>query len=98
LGGLAAQAPQIVELCATYVAAAFYLDLVDDRAVQRERTLHAHAEAHLAHRERFTDTITGPADDHAGEDLDSRASALDDLDMHLDGIAWAEGGKIAAQR
>ena len=37
-------------------------------------------------------------DDHAGEDLDSGAGALDDLDVHFDGVAWAEGGKIAAQR
>src|SRR5690625_2382757 len=62
--GLSAQVPQVVQLRPTYVAAAGHLDLLDDRRVQRERTLHADTEAHLAHRE-------GRSEEHTSE-LQSR--------------------------
>src|SRR5699024_729523 len=38
------------------------------------------------------------ADDVALEDLDTRAVALDDLHVHLDVVAGAEGGDVLAQR
>src|SRR4030095_11321062 len=89
---------QIVDLRAAYVAPALQLDLVDYRAVQRKRALHTDAETHLTDGECFTDAIACSGDDHTGEDLDSRTSALNDLDVHLDGIAWTEGGDITAHR
>src|SRR4029453_13197627 len=98
LGCLAPQAAQVVELRTAYVAAAFHLDLVDDRAVQGKRALHADPEAHLADRKCFADAIACSGDHYPGKLLDSRPSALDDLDVHLDGVAWTEGGDIAAHR
>src|SRR5690606_15150178 len=38
------------------------------------------------------------ADDDALEDLDTRARAFDDVDVHLDGVASAEGGDVVAER
>ena len=55
-----------------------------------------HAKAHLAYGECFANAIPGSGDDDTSEDLDSRAGALDDLDVDLDGIARTEGGKIAS--
>ena len=51
LGGLAAQVAQVVELRAAHVTAGDDLDLLEDRAVQREGALDADAERDLADRE-----------------------------------------------
>jgi hypothetical protein len=69
--------------------------------VQGEGPLHAHAERHLAHRERLADATAVPSDHDALEDLDPGPGPLDDLDVHLDGVArperrdvGAEGGRV----
>src|SRR5690606_12841442 len=87
-----------VELGPTDVTAADDLDLVDDRGVEREGPLNTDAEGHLADREGLADAATVPADDHALEDLDPGAGALNDLDVHLDGVTGAEVGDVVSQR
>src|SRR3954451_22596448 len=98
LGGLAAEVAQVVELRAAHVTAGDHLDVVDDRRVQREGPLDAHAEGDLADGEGAADPGSLDADADTLEDLQSRAVALDDLDVHLEGVAGAERGKVVAPR
>src|SRR6187200_2890342 len=95
---LAAQLAQVVELGATHVTAGDELDVVDDRRVHREEALDAHLEAHLADRESLAHALAGACDDDALEDLDTRAAALDDVDVHLDGVTGAEVRNIGLER
>ena len=60
--------------------------------MQREGPLHADAEADLADGEGLANAVARTGDDHAGEDLDPGTVALDDLHVHLDGVAGSEGG------
>src|SRR5690606_9337356 len=46
----------------------------------------------------LADALTGAADDDALEDLDTGAAALDDVHVHLDGVAGAELGDVGTQR
>src|SRR5690606_7504485 len=55
-------------------------------------------ERHLAHGEGLADTAALAPDDDALEDLDTFLGALDDLHMHIQGVARTEIGDIAAQR
>src|SRR6478609_6400749 len=97
LGSLAAQTTQVVELRAAHVTTADDLDVVDDRRVQREGALDADAERDLADGEGLADAAAVATDDDALEDLDTRARALDDLDVDLEGVAGAEVGNVRAQ-
>src|SRR5699024_1092299 len=80
-GGLADAVAQVVQLRAADVTAGGHLDLLDGGGVHREGALHADTEGDLADGEGLTDTGTVDADDHALEDLDTAAVALDDLDV-----------------
>src|SRR5206468_8707607 len=73
-------------------------DLLDDRGVHREGPLDTHAEADLAHGEGLPGSAALAADHDALEDLDPGAVALDDADVHLDGVAGTERGDVVAQR
>src|SRR5206468_9204982 len=73
-------------------------DLLDDRGVHREGPLDTHAEADLAHGEGLPGSAALAADHDALEDLDAGAVALDDADVHLDGVAGTELGDVVAQR
>src|SRR5450631_116975 len=97
LGSLAAQVAQVVQLGAPHVAAGHDLDLLDDRAVQREGALDANAEADLANRVGLADATTVTTDHHTLEDLNARARALNDLDVNLDVVAGAECRDVIAQ-
>src|SRR6187200_27566 len=96
LGCLAAQVAEVVELGATDVTAGHDLDGLEDRGVQREGALDADAEGDLADGERAADPRTVDADHDALEDLDTRAAALDDLHVDLDGVTGAEGRDVVA--
>src|SRR6478609_3980664 len=87
LGLLATEVAQVVELRTADVTTGHDLDVVDDRAVHGERALHADLEADLADREGLAHTVARAADDDALEDLDARARAFGDVDVHLDGVA-----------
>src|SRR6185437_12522690 len=52
----------------------------------------------LTHGEGLADTTTLAADHHALEHLDALLGALDDLDVHVDGVARAENRDVVAQR
>src|SRR5450759_1477855 len=97
LGSLAAQVAQVVQLGAPDVTAGHNLDLLDDRAVQREGALDADAEAHLANRVRLADTAAVATDDNALEHLDAGTRAFNDLDVDLDVVTGAERRDVVAQ-
>src|ERR1700722_20359919 len=88
--GLAAQVTEVVQLGAADLAAGDRLDLVDRRAVHRERALDANAVAHLAHGEGLTQAAALAPDHDTLEDLDAGAVALRHLDVHLEGVTRAE--------
>src|SRR4051794_21847161 len=98
LRGLTTQCTHVVKLGAAHVTLGDELDLVDDRGVHREGTLHADTEGDLADGEGFADAVTLAAQDEALEDLDAGVLAFDDVHVHLDGVTRAERGNIAAQR
>ncbi|EGJ74459.1 putative signal peptidase I [Streptomyces sp. Tu6071] len=98
LRGLAAQLTEVVELGATDVTARHQLDLLDDRGVHGEGALHADGEGDLADREGLADARALAADDNALELLHTRAVALDDAHVDVDGVAGAERREVAAQR
>ena len=85
------EAAQIVELGAADFRGAQQLHLVDHLGIEREDTLHAVAEADLAHGEAG---LRPPAarDHHAFERLQAFLVAFLDLDVHPDGIARHEFG------
>src|SRR6202034_2742815 len=85
-GGLAAQVAQVVQLGAADATTGDGLDLVDRRAVQRERALDADAVAHLAHGEGLPQAAALAPDHDTLEDLDAGAVALRHLDVHLKGV------------
>src|SRR5688572_23839449 len=97
LGLLAAQLAQVVELRAAHVTAGDDLDVVDDRRVHREGALDADLEADLADGEGLAHALAGAADDDALEDLDAGAGALDDVHVHLDGVARTELGDVGTE-
>src|SRR5665647_1085104 len=73
------------------------LDLLDDRAVQREGALDTDAEADLANGVGLADAATVATDADALEHLDTRARALNDLDVNLDVVTGAERRDVVAQ-
>src|SRR5690606_26078316 len=95
---LAAQRAQVVQLRAAHVTAGDDLDRVDGGRVQREGPLDADAEADLPHGEGLAHAAAGASDHDALERLDAGAVALDDLDVHLDGVAGTEVGDVVTQR
>src|SRR5690606_8866022 len=58
----------------------------------------ADLEGHLADREGLAHALTLARDDGALEDLDTGAAALDDVHVHLDGVARAEVRNIGLER
>ena len=65
--------------------------------MDREGALDADLEADLADREGLADALVLLADDDALEDLDALARALDDVHVHLDGVAGTEVGDVRAE-
>src|ERR1700694_3267997 len=95
---LTAQLAQVVQLGAAHIAAGGDVDVVDVRRVDGERPLDANAVAFLADGEGLTDAPALPANDDTLEDLDAFLGTLDHLDMHINGVAGAEGRDVVAQR
>src|SRR6185312_17058898 len=89
-GRLTAQVAQVVQLGAADAAAGHSLDLVDRRAVHRERALHAHAVANLAHGEGLPQAAALAPDHHTLEDLNAGAVAFCHLYVHLEGVTGTE--------
>src|SRR5699024_5279358 len=95
---LAAQFAQVVELRTTDITASEHLDLIDVGRVHREGALHPDAEAELTDGEGLADSVALAADDDSLEHLDTRARALDHLDVNVEGVAGAEFGNVGLQR
>ena len=96
-GLLAHAVAQVVELGAADVTLEGALDLLDLRRVERERALHAHPEALLAHREGLAGGRALALDHSALEHLHPAALALDDLEMHAHGVARTEVWVVVAE-
>src|SRR5262249_27372856 len=79
-------------------ATGHHLDMVDVRRMHRKSPLDADAIALLAHGERLADASALPAEHHALEYLDALLGPFDNLDVHVDGVARAEGREVVAQR
>src|SRR5690606_39725046 len=94
---LAGALSEVVQLRPSDVAPPHHLDLVDDRRVEREHALDSHSEADLAHGERGGGATTVAGDDHALENLDPLAPALDDAHVHLHVVTGAKAGDVVAQ-
>jgi hypothetical protein len=94
---LAAKITQEVELGATNVATGNNLDVVDNRRVNGELSLHTHLKADLTHGKRLADTLAGAADNDALKNLNTRARALDDVDVDFDSVTGAEVGNVVTQ-
>ncbi len=71
--------------------------MIDVWGVHWESTLHADAEGHLADGEGLADTGVLTTDNNAAEHLDTGLGALDDLDVNVEGIAWAEIWDVGTQ-
>ena len=86
----AMQATQVVQLGATHAATGNDLDGIDARSMDREATLDACAEAHLADDESLSQAFAGARNDDAPESLNTGVLALGDLHVHLNGVARTE--------
>src|SRR4029078_1288187 len=98
LGLLATQLAQVVQLRAAHVTTGDDVDVIDVGRMHREGPLDADAVAFLAHGEGLADATALAAKDDTLEDLDALLGALDDLDVHIDGVAGAEVRDVVAQR
>src|SRR5438552_6577108 len=96
----AAQAAQVIELGAAYLAAAHDLDRIDHRRIEREHALDALTIGNLAHREVLVEPGAGAPDAHALIGLDAAALALHHLVVDDERVARLEigngfaGGKL----
>src|ERR1700691_5376999 len=95
--GLAAQVTEVVQLGAADAAARDRLDLVDRRAVHRERALNANPVAHLAHGEGLTQAAALAPDHDTLEDLNAGAVAFRHLNVHLEGVTRAEARAVSPE-
>ena len=96
-GLLAGQLAQVVEPGLTHDAGRHHFDLVDERAVGREDTLDADAEADLADGERAARAGELAADHDALEHLHALLLAFHDLVVHFDRVADANRGQVLAE-
>src|SRR5699024_12778567 len=97
LGCLAVAIAQVVQLRATDLTAGQNLELVDVRGVHWDGALHADAEGDLADGEGLADAGALALDHDATEDLHAGLAALDDLQVHVDGVTCAGLCDIVAQ-
>lgn len=96
LGCLTSQTAQVVELAAAHIAPTLDLDLLDDWAIDWERTFHADAEAHLADGESRLDTGRVLGDHNTCEDLDTGPVSFNDPNVHFDAVTGPKFGDVVA--
>src|SRR5262245_29362963 len=95
-GPLAAQATQIIELGAAYLAAPHDLDRVDHRRIERKHALHPFAIGDFPHGKILVQAASGAADADTLIGLDASALALDHLDVHDQRVARLKIGDFLA--
>ena len=93
--GLATQRAQVIQLGATYLGGANHFELFDDAAAERENTLDALTEAHLANGEAGLLAV-GFLDYNSFEDLDALFVAFLDLDVNPESVTHREAGQVRA--
>src|SRR5262249_48070649 len=93
---LAAPSAKVIELRATYFAAAYELDGVDHRRVEREHTLHAFTVGNLPDGKVCVDAGASAPDADAFVGLNAGAFAFDDLDVHDHRVARLEVRNVLA--
>src|SRR3990170_3427127 len=95
--GLPDALAQEVQLGPAGHAMAHDVDLLDARAVDLERPLHADAAGDLADRNRATDPTSPETHDRPLEDLDALLAALDDASEDADGVTAGEDRKVGSE-
>ena len=75
---------QISQLVSSYLTLADNFDLIDDRRMQRERSLHTDLVGDLADSKRLSDASAFLGNDHALEYLDTGLIAFLDLYVYAD--------------
>src|SRR5689334_7614259 len=83
--GLALALPQVEQAGPAHTTGAHHLDLLEDRRVHGENSLHARAVRHLANRKRSIGTTAAQGDHDAFEHLNTFLFAFFDADVHADG-------------
>src|SRR6202165_933154 len=89
-------ASKVVQLRPAHFPVPDHVDLVDARRVQEEAAFHPDAVRDATNGKGLLGTAAPAADDDAFEDLDALAGPLDDLGVHLDGVAGDQGGNVLA--
>src|SRR5262245_55317123 len=92
-GGLAAQRPQVVQLCASNLRRAHQFDLIEHAGAFWKDALDALAEADLAHCETCLRSSRA-RDYNTFKCLQALLIAFLDFDVHANGIARNELGKV----
>jgi len=93
--GFATESTQVIELGSADVGGAEHVNLVDDLGIEREDTLDALAEAHLADGEGWL-RAAALGNDGAFEGLGALFVAFLDADVNADGVARPEAGNVGA--
>src|SRR5262245_55541160 len=97
-GRLAAQGAQEIKFGSAYAPVFDDVDVIDDRRVEREDALDAHAERGLAHCDRLTDAFPATRDYNPLERLQPLLGlALLDPNVNADGVAGNEIRDVAFQ-
>ena len=85
-GCFAAKVAQVIKLCTPHFAASNHVDVIDDRGMQREYSLDAHAKTYLADGYGFTCSAVLSRYHDALKDLQAFLVAFLNADMYFDGI------------
>ena len=88
---------QVVQLSATHLATAHYLNLSDTRSMQREGTLNAFAVGNLADGKRLVHAGTTLADHDTLKYLYALFAAFDHAAVYLHSVAHVEGRHIVLE-
>src|SRR5713101_2770985 len=85
--GLSTPLTQVVKFGTPDAARTGYLDLIEDRRVQRKNPLHSYPIGDFSHRERSINPSPPTRDYHPLEDLNSFLLSFTHFDVHLHRIA-----------
>jgi len=94
---LAYPLPEVIEPCASRVAMPLDFDLGDLGAVQRQDSLDTLVGDDASDGDRFGQAGALDFDNDAAEDLDALLAALDNADVHIDGVAHAHVWQIGLE-
>jgi len=90
----AAKIAQVIKLRTANFATAYYVDMVDDRCVQRENPFDADAETHLADGNRFSCAAVFAGDHNALKNLKTFLVAFLYSHVHFYRVARLKSGNV----